>query len=183
MKYLCLFFLGFSISLGFSQKQVELKNCEKLEVKYSKNDSTFIYSINNVSALKVVINVRNDETFVPDDTLHRDYIKTYSEQLILDRLTGLLQSDYTGAYDFLECFRLGNSNQSYYILSFTDSFIFGTNGQVYYVIMETLGDNWKYYSSYENEADKTTDNIKVVCSKKGLKLKGKYLKQIKTVRP
>lgn len=65
------------------------------------------------------------------------------------------------------------------ILSFADCNMYETNQNVFYVIFELENNNWKYFSSYDNEADKPTENIKVSCSKKGLKLKGKYLKQVK----
>ncbi len=168
-----------SLPLTFSQKQVNLESVTKLETSSVAKDSTFVHSINGVSGLRVVINNRSNETFTSIDTLHRDYIETISQKMTLDHLYGLLQNDYTGSYDFMECFYVQNSTHTYCVMSFVDVFILGTNQQVFYVIMESLGDDWKYYSSYENEADKPTDNIKVVCSKTSLKLKGKYLKQIK----
>ena len=175
------FFLLLISNVSLSQKEVLLENQLLINPNYLDNDSTRIrtYHFSECPEIKLILNYRENEYFVLSDTLNRDYILLGNSKTPLDKLQGLLQCDYTGAYDLIECRKVSKYGLTYLILSFADTFIMGTNQNVFYVSIKLENDNWKYLSSYENEADKPTDNIKVICSKKGLKLKGKYLKQIK----
>lgn len=109
------------------------------------------------------------------DTCKRDYVLFGSSKRTIDKLQGLQQCDYTGAYGVSECRWI---EDRFLVMRFVNTFFYGTNQNSFYVIFESEKSDWKYIGSYENEADKPTDKIKVICSKKGLKLKGKYLKKI-----
>ena len=158
-----------------------LEQQPEIRITYIDNDSTRIYSCDSLmkSELSVVTYGRGNEYFVLSDTLKRDYVLFGNSRKTIDKLQGLQQCDYTGAYDLVECRKVIQNGAVYWILCFVDTFIMGTNQNAFYVILKSDENNWKYISSYDNEADKPTDNIKVICSKKGLKLKGKYLKQSK----
>lgn len=175
------FFLLLISNVSLSQKEVLLENELLINPNYLDNDSTRIrtYYFSEYPEIKLILNYRENEYFVLSDTLKRDYVLFGSSKTTIDKLQGLQQCDYTGAYDLVECRKVIKNGAEYWILCFVDTFIMGTNQNVFYVILKSDKNNWEYISSYDNEADKPTDNIKVICSKKGLKLKGKYLKQSK----
>ncbi|MDF3028898.1 MAG: hypothetical protein K0S23_3205 [Fluviicola sp.] len=158
-----------------------LEQQPKIRITYIDNDSTRIHSFDGLPKpqVSVITYGRINEYFVLSDTLKRDYVLFGDSKRTIDKLQGLQQCDYTGAYEIIECRKVTKGDAVYCILCFADSFIVGTNQNMFYIIFELEKNNWKCIGSYENEADKPTDNIKVVYSKKGLRLKGKYLKQIK----
>lgn len=173
-----LFILLFINNVSLSQKGPLLENQLLINPNHLDNDSTRIrtYHFNEYPEIKLIINYRENEYFVLSDTLKRDCILLESSKISIDKLQGLQQCHYTGNYDLVECRMVKNR---FLIFCFVNTFFYGTNQNAFYVILESENNHWKYLSSYENEADKSIDNIKVTCSKKGLKLKGKYLTQIK----
>jgi hypothetical protein len=179
MKKVVIILVVFYSTFVFGQKQMRLENCTKFESSFLAKDSSHVYSLKSISEMQIVIHSRLNETFEINDTINRDYIESGTKKMTLDRLYGLLQLDYTGSYDLMDCYSVKSSTHSYCILSFVDLFIFGTNQQVFFVVMKQIGDNWEYYSSYENEHDRSTTGVKIRKVKNGeIKLKGKYLKQI-----
>ncbi len=170
-----LFFLFFFIA---NQKSFG-QRCEHIEVDrtiLSKDSSKVCYGIKEVpEKIAVILFHDKGETFEFSDTLNRDFIEFGTLKKSIDQLQGLQQCDYTGSYDLIECRWIANR---FLVLCFVDLFIIGTNQNAFYVLFEYENDNWKYLKSYENEANQSTD-IQFIYSPKELKLKGKYLKQIK----
>ncbi len=178
VKTLIIFALFYSSGI-FGQKQMKLDQCTKLEYTVVSKDSTFFYSLMSISGMYIVIHDRLSETFEMNDTMHRDFIQTETEKLIIDELYGLNQRDYTGSYESMFGYSVIGSRHSYCIISFVDMFIMGTNQQVFFVVMKQTESNWEYYISYENEHNMPIEDISVKIKRNRLKLRGKYLKQIK----
>lgn len=182
MEKAIIIFVVFYSTFIFGQKQVKLENCTKLESSFVAKDSSSIYSLKSISEMQIVIYTRLNETFEINDTINRDYIESGTKKMTLDHLYGLRQIDYTGSYDLMDCYSIQSSTHSYCILSFVDLFTIGTNQQVFFVVLKQTGNNWVHYSSYENGHDQSTTSVKIRKGRKGkIKLKGKYLKQIKRV--
>ncbi len=169
----CIVLMHFDLN---SQKLLEQQ--PEIRITYSDSDSARVHSFVGLPnpKISVVTYGRINEYFVLSDTLKRDYVLFGNSKVTIDKLQGLQQCDYTGAYDIFECRWVENR---FLILSCVNTYFYGTNQNVFYAVFELKKNHWNYHSSYDNEADRPTDSIRVISSKKRLKLKGKYLKQSK----
>jgi len=158
----------------------KLEQYKELKTTYFDTDSNRVHILESIKDVTIVTNAREFEYFVQGDTSKRDYIQiSNSHKLILDQVIGISDKNYTIAYDLITCYLIEKQGFKYVVLVGGDTFPMGTNQDVDFIVLKFEGEKFLYYNSFSNEADKPTDNIKVICSKKSLKLKGKYLKQIK----
>lgn len=158
--------------------QHKLSEYPSVEIS-KKNNNTFSEIIfKGLVNVNLIIHSRSDEVFQDLDTLNRDFFMLNNNKLIIDSLYGLKQSEYTGSYEILKTYYIGE-NSDYFILSFVDLFTFGSNQQVFFLVFKKINNNWYHFSSYENEHGMPTDDIRVVKKRNEIRLKGKYLKKIK----
>ncbi|WP_300663740.1 hypothetical protein [Fluviicola sp.] len=138
-----------------------------------------VYSFDD-SDMKLITHARFQEYFVESDTLFRDYIQMKSQQIILDPLLGI-SGAYTAEYELIEFYEIKHKGKTYLIFEGGDIFPIGSEATVCYILFEKEGNELNFISTYEHDQDPNHPfgEIKICFSKKGLKLKEKYLKQIK----
>lgn len=173
------FFIFFLIgNFTYSQKCSILSE-HRQNHSYKDTDSLRIYSFDD-SDMKLIIHARFQEYFVESDTLLRDYIQMKEQKIILDPLLGISGS-YTAEYELIEFYEIKSKEKIYLIFEGGDVFPMGSEATVCYIIFEKKGNKLNFISTYEHDQDPNHPfgEIKICFSKKGLKLKEKYLKQIK----
>jgi hypothetical protein len=175
-KFLLFFQLLLSPIFCFSQRDTLLQNHKLVEFLSPDTAVVWTYENQEFPAIKLIFHERENEFFVPSETQKRDFILINNEKWTIDYLQGNQECNYTGAYSILECRSI---ESEYLVFSFVNGFFYGTNQNVFYIILKLENNNWRYLSSYENEADKPIDAIKVVYSKNKIELEGTYLKKIK----
>ncbi len=163
----------------YGQKRTLLDSVEKIESNFEKNDSLIIYKFKSEPNIRIIINKRRDEFFDYEDTLKRDYLDLENQIIVIDAINGLMQNDYSGAYDLLNCYMIKTTFQKYLILSFVDVFLQGSNQHVFYTILKLENNIWTPLSIYRNEAGMPIETIKLIKKRHTIKLLGKYLKEIK----
>ena len=160
----------------FSQRDTLLQNYKMVEFLSPDTASVWTYENEEFPTIKLIFHERENEFFVPSETQKRDFILINNEKWTIDYLQGNQECDYTGAYSIFECRSIEGK---YLVFSFVNNFFYGTNQNVFFIILKLENNSWQYLSSYENEADKPIAEIKVVFFKNSINLKGNYLKKIK----
>jgi len=110
-----------------------------------------------------------------EDTLKRDYIDI-GRIVFIDSITGLKQTDYTGAYDYSDIRVVKHRKSRFIILSLVDTYIYGTDQQVYLVVFKEKDNKQvSIVACYTNENDSPTEDIVVVKNGSGIELRGLHL--------
>lgn len=168
-----------SAATGYGQKLIKLDSLVQIKANYLDSDNVRTFQIEKVPEVKIIVHDKLSEYFVIEDTLHRDYILVGKKRYIIYSLLGLQQRDYTVNFDLIASYKVDFKNSIYLILEGADIFPLGTNQQVSYIVLKHEKEDWIFVSSYDNAHDMPTDSIHAVKTKKGLVLKGNYLKKIR----
>lgn len=175
LAFLMIFLIG---NVTYSQKCLILSECRQNQ-SYKDIDSMRIYSFDD-SGIKLITHARFQEYFVESDTLFRDYIQLSGQKIILDPLLGI-SGAYTAEYDLIGFYEIKRKGKTYLIFEGGDTFPMGSEATVCYIIFGKEENKLNFISTYEHDQDPNHPfgNIKICFSKKGLKLKEKYLIKIK----
>lgn len=171
---LILFVIVTSIKV-FSQKSIKLIKAKELSVKVIKEDNLTRVKLDSVN-IELVFYNRTNEYYTPEDTVNRDYANI-GHIITIDSLTGISQIDYTGSYDYFNPRAIVHKNELYIILLFADTYIYGTDQELSFVVFkENANKKISVVSCYSNENNKPIEDIRIIRTANYIELKGKFLK-------
>ena len=185
--YLLLCGCCISITLFSQKKDVYLHELENLSrYNYIDTDTARIWITESIPDLLIfTLSKKRDEDdfFITDDTLHRDYILLRGEKYLVDSLWLKEYDNYAMLFEYLGVYAISDKKSTYLIINGSNGFQIGTEAQMLYAIFQKKADKYIFLSSYYIEETYDTDNsevnsVKIIFDDDKITLQGKNLKCI-----
>lgn len=173
-----LFFVILSLFNHFIFSQNRLFDEYKCKI-ICNEDTLNKCTIDSIENFYIFIHSRQNEYFLDNDTLKKDFI-SYKESLFtFDYLLKLKQSDYTVSFNLENIYYITTKKYKFLVVRGFNSFQIGSDQQTFYIVLKMYDEKIEVVSSYIFDSAEDPNSIRLLKRNRSIKLKYEKLKLLK----